>query len=1331
MNWLWLLLTGLTLISFASSADLSLSDRCLIDLPDVNPKKYFHILGKSLEIKIETSHRVTHQLSTWVFYYFIKEVLGYTKIKIIYRPDNFEVQDVIKRLTDLNSDIAKSTINLEVWIPPDYDTYVTDFVKECGSLSPPGRFGWFIPIDLTYPIKNYYNPDNRPDIKSIHWRHFREPKIVRYFEMKQSVLNDIEQRRFNRNNFTGGYECPNANCTRSMFTPEQCQNGEYCAVLVTSEWNAMKFVLTHIRENRLLVKVLFLGDNLAAAVKYLEYVYRGRTDQSLVILSWTPSDIILYERNFVTVSFENCERLNFTQVTNVGYKYEMHRLVKVAWSKVEKFAKPLYDSLRSFKFEVTEYEHLLSLYQQNSNMTYKDIACKWMKYNNDTWQKWKKSTESIIYIGGIFPMSSSSYNGQGIATAARMARNAINKNTTVLANYRLNIILTDGMCRADNVMKNFIDFIVDQNYYTNLVGVLGPACSDTVEPLAGVSRHYHIMVISYSAEGSSFSNRGKYPYFFRTIGENQHYKHVYLELFKGFGWMQVAALTEDGQKYTEYISLMQNELEQNQIKFLANKKFPRERETESMTRYLEDLKEKNARIIIADVVDEIARQVMCEAYKLKMTSAEGYVWFLPMWLNKDWYNTTYFNTEKNEAVNCTTAEMIQAITGYLSMTHAYYAPDNQTMQENKTVGEWKEEYKNTSIATTSDYAGFAYDAVWVYALALDNLSKTDPEALSDIHSENTTNKLVKLIEQTDFYGVSGRIKFRGGPSRFSIINVLEWYDNKMHLIGEFYPNLTDNKPEILGGQLILYRDNIKWFTPDGSIPKDGRQPPPECAIESLARALNVECQTAVIILNVMVAIFLGMTVMGVCLYLKIKYDKKVKVQKAYMEKLGLRYERKYPTDLEEFEVPRGDMEVTRRLGEGAFGTVFGGEAECRDGWSPVAIKTLKANSSTEDKIDFLTEADNMKRFDHKNIIKLLGVITKTAPLSTLMEYCLYGDLKNYLLARRHLAKKGVEGSEDVSPKRLTNMALDIARGLSYLADMKYVHRDLACRNCLVNAQKIVKIGDFGMTRPMNDYECYRFTRKGMLPVRWMAPESLISGVFSSASDVWSYGVVLYEIVTFGCTPWYGKANMEVVEMVKDGACLEVPKGVKPQLEGLMKSTWQRDPKSRPTASSIVEYIANVPKLLNPCKNVPLQSIKLDGEELDPTQDNPEKPEKNGRNGSRSDMRKSSTNSNFSSPKILYIPNRAASAPLTCEDGETSSILMDGEESVSIQLENYCPRAPLLGTSRSTNSLINFGKFNMQSNNRRDSGCQAEDEGFSGGGGNGGSPANGYISNSKL
>lgn len=227
-------------------------------------------------------------------------------------------------------------------------------------------------------------------------------------------------------------------------------------------------------------------------------------------------------------------------------------------------------------------------------------------------------------------------------------------------------------------------------------------------------------------------------------------------MFKKFQWKRVAALTEDGQKYTEYISLMQEDLEKHKVEFIANKKFPRERKTEDMKwvgrfcfknvrssykyfclKHLEDLKSKRARIIIADVIDEVARSVMCEAYKMDMTAKQGYVWFLPVWLNNTWYDTDLFNRNSTTIINCTTKEMIEAITGYFSMTHAYYAPDDSVMQENITVGEWRE--KNKIILNGgSPYAGFAYDAVWTYALALNKLAIHDPEAISTMHSINST-----------------------------------------------------------------------------------------------------------------------------------------------------------------------------------------------------------------------------------------------------------------------------------------------------------------------------------------------------------------------------------------------------------------------------------------------------------------------------------------------------------------------------------------------------------------------------------------------------------------
>lgn len=132
-----------------------------------------------------------------------------------------------------------------------------------------------------------------------------------------------------------------------------------------------------------------------------------------------------------------------------------------------------------------------------------------------------------------------------------------------------------------------------------------------------------------------------------------------------------------------------------------------------------------------------------------------------------------------------------------------------------------------------------------------------------------------------------------------------------------------------------------------------------------------------------------------------------------------------------------------------------------------------------------------------------------------------------------------------------------------------------------------------MTRPMFDKDYYKFSRRGFLPVRWMSPEALEQGLFTPASDVWSFGVLLYEIITFGSFPFQGMNNNQVLDHVKAGNTLPIPSGVKPQAEALIRSCWTLDYKKRPKASEIVEFIANNPRLLYPCLDVPLASVQID------------------------------------------------------------------------------------------------------------------------------------------
>jgi len=160
------------------------------------------------------------------------------------------------------------------------------------------------------------------------------------------------------------------------------------------------------------------------------------------------------------------------------------------------------------------------------------------------------------------------------------------------------------------------------------------------------------------------------------------------------------------------------------------------------------------------------------------------------------------------------------------------------------------------------------------------------------------------------------------------------------------------------------------------------------------------------------------------------------------------------------------------------------------------------------------------------VVRLLGVVSQGQPTLVVMELMVNGDLKTYLRSHRPDVCENFS-RQPPTLSRILQMAIEIADGMSYLSAKKFVHRDLAARNCMVAEDLTVKIGDFGMTRDIYETDYYRKGSKGLLPVRWMAPESLKDGVFTTYSDVWSYGVVLWEMVTLASQPYQGLANDQV------------------------------------------------------------------------------------------------------------------------------------------------------------------------------------------------------------
>ncbi|KAJ3603477.1 hypothetical protein NHX12_028223 [Muraenolepis orangiensis] len=282
-----------------------------------------------------------------------------------------------------------------------------------------------------------------------------------------------------------------------------------------------------------------------------------------------------------------------------------------------------------------------------------------------------------------------------------------------------------------------------------------------------------------------------------------------------------------------------------------------------------------------------------------------------------------------------------------------------------------------------------------------------------------------------------------------------------------------------------------------------------------------------------------------------------------------------------WELPRDRLVLGKPLGEGCFGQVVMGEALGLDKEKPnrttkVAVKMLKSDATEKDLSDLISEMEMMKIIGkHKNIINLLGACTQEGPLYVIVEYASKCNLREYLRARR---PPGMEYCynpdqvpvENMSIKDLVSCAYQVARGMEYLSSKKCIHRDLAARNVLVTEDNVMKIADFGLARDIHHIDYYKKTTNGRLPVKWMAPEALFDRIYTNQSDVWSFGVLLWEIFTLGGSPYPGVPVEELFKLLKDGHRMDKPSTCTHQLYMMMRDCWHAVPSHRPTFKQLVE-----------------------------------------------------------------------------------------------------------------------------------------------------------------
>ncbi|NXV47959.1 FER kinase, partial [Uria aalge] len=259
-----------------------------------------------------------------------------------------------------------------------------------------------------------------------------------------------------------------------------------------------------------------------------------------------------------------------------------------------------------------------------------------------------------------------------------------------------------------------------------------------------------------------------------------------------------------------------------------------------------------------------------------------------------------------------------------------------------------------------------------------------------------------------------------------------------------------------------------------------------------------------------------------------------------------------------------DVTLGELLGKGNFGEVYKGTLKDK---TPVAVKTCKEDLPQELKIKFLSEARILKQYDHPNIVKLIGVCTQRQPIYIVMELVPGGDFLSFLRKKK----------DELKTKQLVKFALDAASGMAYLESKNCIHRDLAARNCLVGESNILKISDFGMSRQEDD-GVYSSSGLKQIPIKWTAPEALNYGKYTSESDVWSFGILLWETFSLGVCPYPGMTNQQAREQVEKGRYrMAAPQKCPEEIYKIMQRCWAYKPENRPKFSEIQKDLSSIKK----------------------------------------------------------------------------------------------------------------------------------------------------------
>ncbi|PAA88729.1 hypothetical protein BOX15_Mlig020380g1 [Macrostomum lignano] len=822
-------------------------------------------------------------------------------------------------------------------------------------------------------------------------------------------------------------------------------------------------------------------------------------------------------------------------------------------------------------------------------------VCEWLDYNLLNFVQirigliWPSGFEfddpSVLEFAELSVGILNSWRCQGNAKDAAFC-------SLLLSNHQFELVPAGLDCSTSSVLAFYMGLHcsdLSAESASPLAGVVAATCSKTAEPVAQASSRLGTAVVSPTVESPLFNRRDIYPNFYRTVPSYSAYPEVVASFLRKYSWEKLALLTNQKLFYSsldfnEHLCL---------VEVVAEKDLTLHRALDSLRR----AKEAQCQVIVMDYFRRGTCLYLCAAHQLAMSQRNNYAFILANWAKEIFTdagaNCTGTGALADEFVGgsgggsgdiggCTNAEITAVSDGHLIVKN--YLPPARLAVYRRRLNRTVAKLPSADVFAENHFGVYTSDAIFLLASALGSLYTSDPIYIHRLKSDSVVKLYRKLLENSlsnddhDFYSrlpVSEgymmvwlrRYRADGAGYHGRVLAKYRWHsDREQKITVEEIPVDPSEANEAVG-----------FATSDGKFIRPLRADL-DCPTAFLMRLLpGWSClETLAAFCIVLVLLILGcllMVLFGVLRYCQRRMRRK---QSQPFKDIRERLAHK--------EVAREKVIMNRKIGEGCFAFVYGGEVFLADQqtWEPCAIKLIQEDSKTEDVLRFLEEAEHLSHLSHKNIIRLLAVCTAAEPFLIIMENCLYGDLKSFLMARRTHALCRSDG--DTSPELLTQFAIDIASGLEYLhsQDPPVVHRDLALRNCLIHASYTVKIGDFGLARFAPDY--YRMSSANAVPMRWMPPEAIQYAFYTVKSDVWAYAVVLYELVTFGKFPFYELSHQQVSHNVVRGATLlnHFPESASTALRALVTDCWRYNPAERPLISEVLNRLQDNPGCVYAC-----------------------------------------------------------------------------------------------------------------------------------------------------